>query len=574
MLFKELVAISERRVGIYHLLHPEEEEKARKDLEKKQQKKDQKKQEESAEGDQQEGREQKKNFSEYEDLLKAYEELKARDHLGTLSDADLDKFLEVNTRIAEKTELFTEISRIEAEISSGYVFRALESKVAKLFSLPEGKRRQQVLELLKELEKDVSKETKKEHKKWLETLYDEAKEQWVDKSKKQLQDLVKQAGDDKRVILKNADQVLAKNELFQKMVKSGYPFADFADILRFMIVDEGASGIFSAEALFPAPSKQLVDLLKKTFGDDFLSLHAALPAIYDWILESPSSEQAENLLKNLPEELTKELKGKAPEHLLTPPIANSVSALGMQFVMESGLESDRIMTSSSGGFFNPSSYSMARYMEALFDLQQKIINGELQSVDTVKQILERKGAGALYNAERAAKLLQFSTLRYQLSLTEIQKELSTLSNLGQAPAHLLTHPLPGIGPLMLRDHDFGLPLPTSMVDPVGIRTYDYSGVGGRQDVFSVPTEVPDIHTIVDRIKYNALTWSDFYERYAGIWGDLAFRLGAETLSTHPQSFIFDAEGRCMGLSYLFMTAVAKPLIAPCKITYPLCRHCF
>ncbi|WP_222078608.1 hypothetical protein [Chlamydia trachomatis] len=73
MLFKELVAVSERRVGIYYLLHPEEEEKARKDLEKKQQKKDQKKQEESAEGDQQEGREQKKNFSEYEDLLKAYE---------------------------------------------------------------------------------------------------------------------------------------------------------------------------------------------------------------------------------------------------------------------------------------------------------------------------------------------------------------------------------------------------------------------------------------------------------------------------------------------------------------------
>ncbi|APD39865.1 hypothetical protein BOW62_00875 [Chlamydia trachomatis] len=174
----------------------------------------------------------------------------------------------MNTRIAEKTELFTEISRIEAEIPSGYVFRALESKVAKLFSLPEGKRRQQVLELLKELEKDVSKETKKEekkeHKKWLETFYDEAKEQWVDKSKKQLQDLVKQAGDDKRVILKNADQVLAKNELFQKIVKSGYPFADFADILRFMIVDEGASGIFFCRGLVPCSIKTI----SRSFEED------------------------------------------------------------------------------------------------------------------------------------------------------------------------------------------------------------------------------------------------------------------------------------------------------------------
>ncbi|WP_080128402.1 LifA/Efa1-related large cytotoxin [Chlamydia suis] len=558
LLFQELLAISERRVAIYNLTHPEEAEKARKALEEKEQKKkDKQKKEEkpSSEGEQQEEG-PKKDFSSEKDLLAKYEKLKALDSLSLLSPVEQQEFLEVSTRIAENSELLSAIGKLEWEIYSGYVFRQLESRVSKWFTLPEAKRRQQILELLKEMEEGVktSKQEKREHKQWLESLYDQAQEKWLVEPVKKLQDLVKQFGDSQRVVLKDADQLLAKNELFQDMIKKGYPFADFSNILRFMVADEGASGIFSSEAILPAPSKQLVDLLKKHLGDDFLTLQDALPAIYDWILEDPNSEQANKALEQLPESVREELKDKAPEHLLTPPIDSSVSALGMRFSIESGLESDKVMTALSGGFFNPSSYAMARYMEALFELQQKILNGELQSIETVKEVLNKKGAGALYNEERAKTLLRLSEMRYQLSLTEVHKGLSQLAYLGQAPAHLLKTPLPGIGPLMLRDHDFGVPLATSMADPVGLRTYDFSGIGGRKDIFSTPPEVPSVHTIIDRAKYDIVSWSEFYERYSGIWGDLAFRMGAESLNTHPQTFIYEAEGRCMGLAYLFLAA--------------------
>ncbi|WP_080125417.1 LifA/Efa1-related large cytotoxin [Chlamydia suis] len=558
LLFQELLAISERRVAIYNLTHPEEAEKARKALEEKEQKKkDKQKKEEkpSSEGEQQEEG-PKKDFSKYADLLAKYEKLKAKDSLSLLSQSEQQDFLEVSTQIAENSELVSALGKIEWDIYSGYVFRKLESRVSQWFSLPEAKRRQQILDLLKEIERDVknSKQEKREHKQWLETLYDQAQEKWLKEPVKKLQDLVKQFGDSQRVVLKDADQLLAKNELFQDMIKKGYPFADFSNILRFMVADEGASGIFSSEAILPAPSKQLVDLLKKHLGDDFLTLQDALPAIYDWILEEPNSEQANKALEQLPEPVREELKDKAPEHLLTPPIDSSVSALGMRFSIESGLESDKVTTSLSGGFFNPSSYAMARYMEALFELQQKILNGDLKNKETVKEVLDKKGAGALYNEERAETLLRFSEMRYQLSLTEVHKGLSQLAYLGQAPAHLLKTPLPGIGPLMLRDHDFGVPLATSMADPVGLRTYDFSGVGGRKDIFSTPPEVPSVHTIIDRAKYDIVSWSEFYERYSGIWGDLAFRMGAESLNTHPQTFIYEAEGRCMGLAYLFLAA--------------------
>ncbi|WP_080122933.1 LifA/Efa1-related large cytotoxin [Chlamydia suis] len=558
LLFQELLAISERRVAIYNLTHPEEAEKARKALEKKEQKKkDKQKQEEkpSSEGEQQEEG-PKKDFQRDADLLAKYEKLKALDSLSLLSQSEQQEFLEVSTQIAENSELLSAIGKLEWEIYSGYVFRKLESRVSQWFSLPEAQRRRQILNLLKEMEEGVktSNQEKREHKKWLETLYDQAQEKWLKEPVKKLQDLVKQFGDSQRVVLKDADQLLAKNELFQDMIKKGYPFADFSNILRFMVADEGASGIFSSEAILPAPSKQLVDLLKKHLGDDFLTLQDALPAIYDWILEDPNSEQAKQAFEQLPESVRKELKDKAPEHLLTPPIDSSVSALGMRFSIESGLESDKVMTALSGGFFNPSSYAMARYMEALFELQQKILNSELKNKETVKEVLNKKGAGALYNEERAERLVQLSGMGYQLSLTEVHKGLSQLAYLGQAPAHLLKTPLPGIGPLMLRDHDFGVPLATSMADPVGLRTYDFSGIGGRKDIFSTPPEVPSVHTIIDRAKYDIVSWSEFYERYSGIWGDLAFRMGAESLNTHPQTFIYEAEGRCMGLAYLFLAA--------------------
>lgn len=127
-----------------------------------------------------------------------------------------------------------------------------------------------------------------------------------------------------------------------------------------------------------------------------------------------------------------------------------------------------------------------------------------------------------------------------------------LQNLGQASAHLITQALPGAGRLILRDHDFGIPLATSMTNPVGLRNYDYSGIGGRKDIFSSPPDVPTLHKIIDRVKYTLMDWPEFFEKYSGIWRDLAFRLGGSSLEIHPQKFLYEVEGRCMGLSYLFL----------------------
>ncbi|WP_370917922.1 LifA/Efa1-related large cytotoxin [Chlamydia pecorum] len=559
LLFKQLLTIAERRVAIDGLLNPKEKEK-KKDKEKGKEKEKKPESSSGSDSSDSEGSEAHKDFSKYKELLQKYEELKARDTFSLLTEAELSTFLETTTKIAEHRELFSVIDQIETSISSGYTYRALEEKVIKWFSLPENDRRKHLLDLLKQLEKDVNKKEpkpkQKEHKEWLESLYDQAKEKWIDDPKKKIQDLLKKFEGNPRVILRNADELLSKNELFQKMIQSGYPFADVMDIIRFMVADEGISGIFSKEPILPPPSNLLVGILKQLYGESPIDLQDALPAVYDWILANEENTK-EEAFRLLPENLKDHLKDKLPHDLLAPPIDSWVSPLGVRYSVERGIESESVMASMGGGFFNSVTYSMARYMEALFELQQKIIKKELKSEAEVKAILEKKGAGPLYNTERAKLLLEYSKLGYYLSLKEINTAASGLHNLGQASAHLITQPIPGAGRVILRDHDFGLPLATSMTDPVGLRSYDYSGIGGRKDVFSTPPDVPTLHKIIDRVKYNLIDWPEFSSKFSGIFGDLAFRLGAKTLELHPQTFLYRIEGRCMGLSYLFLNAQDK-----------------
>ncbi|WP_035416168.1 hypothetical protein, partial [Chlamydia pecorum] len=288
-------------------------------------------------------------------------------------------------------------------ISSGYTYRALEEKVIKWFSLPENDRRKHLLDLLKQLEKEASKKDSKseksEHSQWLESLYDQAKGKWIDEPKKNIQDLLKKFEGNPRVILRNADELLSKNELFQKMIRSGYPFMDALEILRFMVADEGISGIFSKEPILPPPSHSLVGILKELYGESSIDLQDALPAVYEWILANEENTK-EEAFRLLPEGLGEKLKDKLPHDLLVPPIDSSVSPLGVHYSVERGIESESVMVSMGGGFFNVVTYSMARYMEALFELQQKILKKELKSEKEIKDILEKKGAGPIYDEKR------------------------------------------------------------------------------------------------------------------------------------------------------------------------------
>ncbi|WP_365820983.1 LifA/Efa1-related large cytotoxin [Chlamydia sp.] len=561
LLFKQLLTLAERRVAIDNLLNPSLKKDEKDKKKEKAKKKEEKSESESGfEGSDSEGSETRKDFSKNKELLKKYEELKARDTFSLLTEVELSEFLEITTKIAEQRDLFAKIDQIEASISSGHTYRALEEKVTKWFSLPENERRKHLLDLLKQLEKEVTKKSPKsekaEHTRWLESLYDQAKEKWIDEPKKNIQDLLKKFEGNPRVILRNADELLSKNELFQSMIRTGYPFADVMDIVRFMVADEGISGIFSKEPILPPPSNFLVSILKELYGENSIDLHDALPAVYDWILanEENTKEEASRLL---PEGLKEKITDKLPHHLLVPPIDSSVSPLGVHYSVERGIESENVMVSIGGGFFNAVTYSMARYMEALFELQQKILNKELKTTKDIKDILEKKGAGPIYNEERAKLLLEYSKLGYYLSLQEINTAAASLYNLGQASAYLITQALPGSGRMILRDNSFGLPLATSMTDPIGLRIYDYSGIGGRKDVFSSPPDVPTLHKIIDRVKYTLMDWPEFFEKYSGTWGDLASRLGGNFLEIHPQKFLYEIEGRCMGLSYLFLSAEDK-----------------
>ncbi|EEW0912296.1 YopT-type cysteine protease domain-containing protein, partial [Escherichia coli] len=58
-------------------------------------------------------------------------------------------------------------------------------------------------------------------------------------------------------------------------------------------------------------------------------------------------------------------------------------------------------------------------------------------------------------------------------------------------------------------------------------------------------------------KYTLLSWPDFYGNHVKLWSDLADTLHAMKKEFHPQVLLVTNEGRCMGLSLLYLYAGAS-----------------
>ncbi|BAE81214.1 adherence factor [Chlamydia felis Fe/C-56] len=488
-------------------------------------------------------------------LLEQYSELKSKDSLDILTPEESDKFLELTLQLSENKDITTKIKTLEAEITSGHFFKDLENTMKSWLKLSEDKRKKKVLERIKKMEKDgeKGKQDQKNKKQWYDELYDKAYKKRVIDPKNKLQKVFQKFQDTNRVKIEDLDKLLHDKPLFAQMYKDGYSFNDLKDIYKFMAADRGISGIFSSDSIFPKPSNQLVDIIKTSLGEDYDEAARALPIIYDYLAMDPKSSEAQQALENIPDDLREKLKTSLPSDLLVPAVDASVSALGMQYGTENGLESEHVMTSVIPGILNPSSYTMAHYLEALYVLHKEIHNGSL-TAEKAKQLLKDEGAYCFTHETGINDLIERAKSKDYLSLTEIHRILTNQKNLAQATSSLLSRILPGANGILQREADFGRPLATVMADSPAINSYDYLGVGLSKDLFSTPPDIPTIQSVVEQAKYTVFSWKEFYESHVALWDVVAARLGSEKTQIHPQTFLYELEGRCMGLSMLYMSA--------------------
>jgi cysteine protease domain, YopT-type len=484
-------------------------------------------------------------------LLNSWAELQSKDNLGILSLEEVDKLLDVTSSIMENSKLKKRVSEIEDSIVAGYFYLRLEETLSEWVRIPPKDLKKRVIRFMEGMDANQQHPDERGGR-WYSQLYDESFKKRVTAPVKKIQELAKKYLNEQRVHVLEIDDYLTKNPLFNRLHEEGYAFSDLTEITRYMLAEYGISGIFSEGNILPSPSARLVNIIKTYVGGDYHDMQDVLPKIYDWLASGGAADLTNERFAAIPESLRKNLEGLRGTDLLTPPVDASVSGWGMSFGVENGVESDHTMISIAPGFFNGASYSMQHYLSALYEIHRHIHLGSLTS-DLIKKELESKGAGCFVHEERFDSLLKASSEKQYLSLTEIHKSLSNQVHLAEAVSHLMNTALPGVGKIIEREGDFGRLGITTTETSVAMRSYDYRGIGVSKDLFSLPQEVPTIQNVVEQAKYTLLSWPEFYNRYANAWSDLATHYGAEILEAHPQSFLYEVEGRCMGLSLLYMS---------------------
>ncbi|EES6429000.1 DUF3491 domain-containing protein, partial [Escherichia coli] len=117
---------------------------------------------------------------------------------------------------------------------------------------------------------------------------------------------------------------------------------------------------------------------------------------------------------------------------------------------------------------------------------------------------------------------------------------------------LLSAALPGVSKLLLREEDYGRPPVIAISDSSIVSSFNFKGIGFNENIHSSVSVVPSLHFIAEQAKYNILSWPEFYRNHAQGWYESAKTYGANNIEFHPQSLLFSQEGRCMGLTLLYL----------------------
>lgn len=492
-------------------------------------------------------------------LLTQYGELKAKESLNLLSPSEFEQFLEVTTKIAENDRLQTKILEIEHLVTSGYLYRHYEQLLSSFLSLSEKDFKSEMLSFAKKTVEDNSlgKSDQKARCNWYADICEKIYAQRVTEASSRIREFMKKFEGNERVVLLNTDRHLSGHPLFERIQKEGYAFQDFQSVVRLILASSGVSGILSAESAFPAPSKRLIDTMKSVLHDDHDETYRALPLVYELLSVDKNSREAKQVQERMKQEgfaeLGEKLSSFSTPNLLTPPTDSSVTALGFRYGIDYGRESEQTILNLAPGIFNPSGYTMELYLQALYDIHREIHSGSLTK-EKAQSILQSKRADCFINDQGIEALLRYSDSKYYCSLTEVHRILTGQFFLAEASKYLISGALPGISRIINSDKNLGRPLLTTIDSSSMVNPYDYRGRGLSKDLLSAPRDIPSIRSIVEGAKYTSSSWSEFFNTHAEGWSDLANRLGGKSVDIHPQTFLYSAEGRCMGLSMLYMSA--------------------
>ncbi|EET4511095.1 cysteine protease domain, YopT-type [Escherichia coli] len=345
--------------------------------------------------------------------------------------------------------------------------------------------------------------------------------------------------------VRELEEILKNNTIYQRLNAMYYTFDDRDTIVRYLLACEGMQGLFTSEYT-PPLSDEVMSLLDQYLGENITrsaGLHHALIQSAESRLKNPdapfsiippvslSSEQAENfqMLSVILSLLPLEQWFRHPEWFV-PVLSDS-----LRFSTDGKTLTDRAVIV-SGGSNLIKDRSFLHYFEILFDIQQDAIHGKLTD-EGLKQKLSQYGLSKYISEENIVNCIKTLSGNRWKSLTQVHSLLMGSDTLAHGLLMWNVERYPVLKCLF--------PYISEMRSTTTLLVNEESeGLKKRKE-----TAQPETH------KYTLLSWSDFYGNHATLWSELADTLHVTNKMFHPQSLLVTNEGRCMGLSLLYLNAV-------------------
>ncbi|CAG9435796.1 TcdA/TcdB catalytic glycosyltransferase domain-containing protein [Providencia alcalifaciens] len=365
-----------------------------------------------------------------------------------------------------------------------------------------------------------------------------------------------------KVKVKLFSKDLKKTPLISTIINKEYSHNDKNKALSFAILNQDP-GVIIRNAAISAPSHELMRIILDHIGENDADVKHILTNIYDYLFNNgkatfgfSSYEQKLKIAFDLIiEKIDKNNLGKYFSSIMNL----TVSYFGMKFSStDNTLNSDVMLSKIQNEFINNNitSQEMEKFFSLICDIRNQLKDKKTIDLDLVKSKFQEQSLGfMLKNDGNIIDFLNKNLNKNKMSLTEITQGLTGKQSFTECATYITMNKFPSITSNLLKDIELQNPSIYSILDNVLIEPEHLIGLGGGTEIYiSKPILTPNFHDISIAAKYQALQWEDFYGRNARLWQETAIKLNGNNINFHPQILLTPKEGRCMGLSELYLIA--------------------
>ncbi|EQA4516481.1 TcdA/TcdB catalytic glycosyltransferase domain-containing protein [Escherichia coli] len=488
-------------------------------------------------------------------LLLEYLRLKEKEQLDIIDKNGQERLLIISTNLSEDDFLKTKLIDIEN--------KTLFSPLRKIVDKSGNSINVYDIKDVDALTKNLKGLYKKKH---INMLWDKYISKNAEKVK-ELYSVLKESEFSDRVKVKEINIEFNDNSLIKNIIHDGYGFEDIERIAKYSLINK-ESGVVIQNAAVSAPSKELVDIVSKYASTFDVDTSSILDKLYNKLfgieeIVRDSSKQSK-IHHEIIAGILSDIDTKNINRYFVSIMNQNVSGLGVKFSNTDNALSDDVIMSGIKEIQDSKKdiifENLKNYFSALYETGTIIKNKGNINANLIKYIFKQKSLDFMLSGDADITNFLSKSKQYEhISLSALSEGLTGNRSFIDCISSIVHNKLPSVSEILLKEKEYRLPsiysiMDSPLVDPV---TWESIGYTGSDSYIKSPISSPTLHDISIRAKYRALEWRSFYGHNARLWHETVIKYSGSEPRYHPQMLLSPNEGRCIGLSELYILADTK-----------------